>query len=594
MRLFREPSLNNLLRPPLVLGVSPTGLMALLFSDLGLFIGIGNSKIGSVATFGLGVVGFSALRFAQNFSLPGWEEGWISMLEKKQSLQANSSFKRALEVRAPDLLTQQDFIREKLNLEEYISGLSQNRESLIKIDISSNGSKGEIYEPSRQGHLVHELPEFKWAYSLKRLPTFTDPTTTIGWIRSLTGESTILLRVRGLDGVAIKRQIETNRRRNFQNTDKIIDVDSQVSFEDATEILEGISRGDQKCAEFSLTILSNTEQTHLSSEFFHSEKNSNLTFRSATGLRRRFHRSFIARCRTIADLVPQWADPFVAHPPVLKTPRGLPSAFRPDDTRLNALHWLVVGTTGSGKSFFAGTVLKRFCEEERNISVIFVDHGRSFARLVRQSGSQYLEPESLTDIQSHLGSLLNEMNIPGSICGVELSELDLSDKKAAAHLVLIGIENLLKHRRTTHPVYVVLDECWNFIRDQPGLVQRAFREYRKLNGGMVALTQSLSDFVTDETGQSILQNAPIRVFLLQGEDLTPFRGALSLNDVELERTKSLRQVKGEFSECLIKTPFESYLARLYPNHKEYELLRTDNIREERLKSSVLQTPEAMC
>jgi hypothetical protein len=128
----------------------------------------------------------------------------------------------------------------------------------------------------------------------------------------------------------------------------------------------------------------------------------------------------------------------------------------------------------------------------------------------------------------------------------------------------------------------VLDECWNFLRDEPLLVQRAFREFRKLNGAAVAITQSLSDFLTDESGRSILQNAPVRILLRQGEDPAPYAGALGLNQTELARVRFLKQLKGHYSEALIKTPFLSRIGRLCPTPEEHDLLRTDNIREELL------------
>jgi type IV secretory pathway VirB4 component len=169
--------------------------------------------------------------------------------------------------------------------------------------------------------------------------------------------------------------------------------------------------------------------------------------------------------------------------------------------------------------------------------------------------------------------------------GIELSDLQLSEKKAATHEVLSRIESFLRARNTTHPIYIVLDECWNFMRDEPVLVQRAFREFRKLNGAAVAITQSLSDFLSDQSGQSIFQNAPIRILLRQGEDLGRYQGILNLNSVELSRVRLLKQRKGSFSECLVKTPFLSRIGRLYPTHEEHELLRTDNLRAELIAES---------
>jgi type IV secretory pathway VirB4 component len=290
-------------------------------------------------------------------------------------------------------------------------------------------------------------------------------------------------------------------------------------------------------------------------------------------------------------------DPAELAAEILKTPRGNPLYFSPNDSRLEALHWLVVGATGSGKSFFTGLVLKRMIEGGENLSVLFLDHNRSFKRLVRGMGGEYLELSTTTSKREDVIDPVIALAEPGVVSGIELSDLDLDAKRDAVRCIFSHLESLLKSRDTTHPVYLVLDECWHFLRDEPALVQRAFREFRKLNGAVIAITQSLSDFVTSQTGQTIFQNAPVRILLRQGEDLGGFRGALSLNDVELDRLRLLRQSKGEWAECLIKTPYLSRLGRLHPTAAEHELLRTDNLREEAIRENRAKRSspgEALC
>ena len=77
----------------------------------------------------------------------------------------------------------------------------------------------------------------------------------------------------------------------------------------------------------------------------------------------------------------------------------------------------------------------------------------------------------------------------------------------------------------------------------------------------------------------------ISILLRQGEDLSPYRGQLGLNDVELSRCRHLRQEKGRYAECLIKTPFLSRIGRLHPTEEEHTLLRTDDIREELVREA---------
>lgn len=75
----------------------------------------------------------------------------------------------------------------------------------------------------------------------------------------------------------------------------------------------------------------------------------------------------------------------------------------------------------------------------------------------------------------------------------------------------------------------------------------------------------------------------MRILLRQGEDLAPYRGMLGLNEVEISKVRALKQKKGVFSECLIKTSFVSHLGRLYPTEEEHETFRTDNLCEELVK-----------
>jgi type IV secretory pathway VirB4 component len=190
-------------------------------------------------------------------------------------------------------------------------------------------------------------------------------------------------------------------------------------------------------------------------------------------------------------------------------------------------------------------------------------------------------------LDSYLDHTFSVLEHEGTMAGIELSEFNIAEKKQAAAITLEKVSAHLRKRKSSHVIYVVLDECWNFLRDEPALVQQAFREFRKLNGAAIAITQSLSDFLRDESGQSIVQNAPIRILLRQGEDMAPYRGALGLNDVEVQRLRELRQVKGEYSECLIKTPYMSRIARLHPTEAEHALLRTDNLREEFAAEAVI-------
>jgi hypothetical protein len=131
-----------------------------------------------------------------------------------------------------------------------------------------------------------------------------------------------------------------------------------------------------------------------------------------------------------------------------------------------------------------------------------------------------------------------------------------------------------------------MDECWSLLASDSIGVQKAFREYRKLEVGVIAITQSLSDFSSNAVGKSMIQNAPIKVLLRQDEDIRDFKYILGLSEKEIETVKGLSKVNGEFSECLIKTPFLTRFGVLRTLPDEHEILRTDNLRSELVREKL--------
>lgn len=604
MRKYTEPTAKNLLRRPLVLGVSSMGLMGLAFAVLLISYLFQSWKYANFLALGIALIGYVFLRILALVSKTGWEEqivfGVEKLISKKTEILSEFGQPEEFELLSPDTADEDTLLVHKEHHAECIQCLKP-KESVVLVYLKTcEGAQLLGFEKPKAALLRAKKTLFQMTkglfldqehiYSLYTLPVTTDPLWLFGVLGRVNGDFKVFVRIQGLAFSEIKSQIELSRKRNSRDSSRLSNIDSEITFEDASSVLQGLSRGSEKLVEISL-VVSSLQKLELDPEMFVEEKNKLLAALSVLGLRNRFFRSHIVRLATAADLIPSVGDAFEKGVPLLKTQRQSPLYFSPQDSRLEALHWLVVGASGSGKSFFTGLVLKRLLEsQETPMSVLFLDHNRSFRRFVNEFGGSYAEPESLKELAGRHKGVIHGLNQPGVVAGIELSDLPLSEKKKAAHFVLNQIEFFLKTRNTTHPVYLVLDECWNFMRDEPVMVQRAFREFRKLNGAAIAITQSLSDFLTDESGQSIFQNAPIRILLRQGEDVEPYRGILGLNDVELRKLRFLKQQKGVFSECLIKTPFLSRIGRLYPTEAEHELFRTDNIREEMIRES----REAIC
>jgi hypothetical protein len=594
MRNYREPTAKNLLREPLVLGVPLPALLGLSLLTLGSVALFGDSRGGGVTITIIAGTLYLGLRITCLFAKTGWLESGLFVFERKglrrqlkDSDVSATINAETLAVHAPETMEVDDLTLIKGELLDVLSKLSE-RERLIVV--TRGGSDGVWSESSsidpEEGLtagsvlLYNELSKYQFLYSLHSLPAQTTPLWLPECLRKAQGKFTVVSSFRGLSAHRVKGQIETARRRNAR-IGTLSNVDADVAFKEATDVLEGLSRGDDAVVEGSVLVGSH-EPIDLDSRYFMLESKPELSMFSVTGLRHRFHRAHTVRAVTASDLILNIGDPFEAGSlAILRTLSGHPLYFNPLDSRLEALHWLVAAASGSGKSFFVGLVLLRLIRSGSPISILFVDHNRSFRRVTQNAGlGEYLEARSFDDLAGSLPGIVSSLGKVGTIAGIELSDLAAEEKRAAVRILLSEVERWLRSRDTIHPVYLVLDECWNFMRDEPLLVQRAFREFRKLNGAAIAITQSLSDFLMDESGRAIFQNAPIRILLRQAEDLEPYRGVLGLNDVELRRLRSLRQKKGEFSECLIKTPYLSRLGRLYPTSKEHELLRTDNIREE--------------
>ena len=594
MRQYSEPTARNLLRAPLVMGVPLGGMLALSGVVLTLSTISGTSLVGNIAALLVGALGYAGLRLLERWALNGWEQTplwWLEkvLLRKSSSASVVSIQAHSAQVYAPDTLDEIDLIRAKDEFTPSLKALRAGERLSLLAKLTPHGT--QLFKLALlPAASLEKMPDWRQltqglftgderVYSLHSLPVFTDPLWLFSILKDLPQDIRVIVTFKGVDFRSYKKRIEISRRRSSRSDSSASAIDSDITFEEASQVLRGLSRGDELVLEASLVLISKTE-LDLDTSLFVAEKRPELAIASALGFRKVLHRKYLVRLCTATDLIPNILDPVEIAAEILKTPRGNPLYFSPNDPRLEALHWLVVGATGSGKSFFTGLVLKRMIEGGENLSVLFLDHNRSFRRVVRAMGGQYLELSSLSSSRDDIIDPIVALGEPRKVSGIELSDLSPDDKKLGIRTILSQLEAFLRVRESTHPIYLVLDECWNFLRDEPVLVQRAFREFRKLNGAVIAVTQSLSDFITSQTGQTIFQNAPVRILLRQGEDLTPFRGALALNDVELARLRLLRQVRGEFSECLIKTPYLSRLGRLYPTEDEHELLRTDNLREE--------------
>ncbi|HLE01306.1 MAG TPA: hypothetical protein VJB59_13670 [Bdellovibrionota bacterium] len=600
MRSYSEPTKKTLLRPALIFGVPFSGLLGLAVAvSVVQFLGQG-SFAANMATLAVAVFGYAALRILARIGRTGWDEsilfGIELVLRRPQQVVRAELLDSGISVVPPDTLDQIDLIRCKEELCVRLRRLKPRERYTLFTAIGADGAAiqeikagsgwaGTKWSLSLYAMTQGLISNQEHVYSLASLPYATDPQFLFSLIEQLKTPVRIISTFRGLDQHKIKARIESSRKRSARGTASVSDIDSDVTFEEATQVAQQLSSGAEWMVEGSVVILS-AEPLTLDPELFIEETKpffKALAVLSALGCRKRLHRSFIMRAVTGADLIPNIGDPLCRAGALLKTLRGRPLALNFQDPSFSALHINVNGASGVGKSVFMVTILRRMADAGVPLSVLFIDHLRSFRRFVKKRGGLYLEPETKQQLSDAIPLLLNPLNQVGTFQGVELSELFDAEKKDALKLLLGSIETFLKSRPSAHPVYFVMDECWSVLKDEPVLVQRAFREFRKLDGAAVAITQSLSDLLCDRNGQAIFQNSPIQVILRQREDPAKYTGDLGLNQTEIERVRYLRQEKGKFAECLIKTPFFSRIGKLELTDEEHELYRTDTIRREVVK-----------
>jgi hypothetical protein len=620
---LQTPTCAQLFKEPLVYGVTQLQLAGLVPLTLGLQALLQGRSDSELLTGGLAFSAYSALRLSSQYGYPGQKEAYLGLLEKGlKNTRQGDSVRLSDSSRIGDLclhhfdtLTRADLKRIKDLTARKLDTLSEGQSINFAVRFDSKGD--EILHTLPTGTSV--LLEYPGIYSLIRLPLYTGPTTAWDLTNSLAstrthsqatsegepkkqepsdaanfaGQSTLnqdhlyLIRLEALPTQNCLQRIEKIRRRTSgTGSVTFTSAEENIANEAASQMAELLASGREKIYQMSVVLALKGRATVKSNLFIRERFGwaKRLALQSVLGERVRFHRSHLVRTRTAADFLPEFGDdrPTATLTPVFETRRGKPLAIDLQSPDLPALHINVSGTTGSGKSVAAVALLTRLQAQGVATSVFFLDQLFSFRRTVIGLSGVYLEPESLEHLKRGFPDVLRVLDQNQGITGVELSELPMHEIGPAIQWVLAQLLRFLKTRQSLHPVYIVMDESWRLLKEEPTLLQTLFRECRKLDGAAVAITQSLTDLLRDPAGQAVFQNTPIQLVLRQREDPARIKGDLGLNEQEAELLRSLELKKGEFTELLIKLPSKSYLARLRLTATEHELFRTDTIRKERV------------
>lgn len=133
-------------------------------------------------------------------------------------------------------------------------------------------------------------------------------------------------------------------------------------------------------------------------------------------------------------------------------------------------------------------------------------------------------------------------------------------------------------RRRDRLAWLVYDECWALMRYPTAaeVQSELYRTARKLNVGVVSVTQKLEDFLATPTARAILSNSTTSFLLKHKEDDVPkVAEILGLNARETALLRDLKREKGRYAELFVKQEAGSAVLRYSPSPWEYWLNTTD-------------------
>jgi len=116
--------------------------------------------------------------------------------------------------------------------------------------------------------------------------------------------------------------------------------------------------------------------------------------------------------------------------------------------------------------------------------------------------------------------------------------------------------------------FLVIDEAWQLLKagNTADFIGGAFKTFRKYRCAALAVTQEAGDLLQHPAGCAILANSANKIFLKQEPGLIErLKKELSLSDEAAAALRSLKTVKGQYSEALVMMPSSTGVMRLVPD-----------------------------
>lgn len=173
----------------------------------------------------------------------------------------------------------------------------------------------------------------------------------------------------------------------------------------------------------------------------------------------------------------------------------------------------------------------------------------------------------------------------------QLTVLELDELQGQKHLRQVVLLQLIYRiqsevflgERSLHKI-LAIDEAWDLLGNGEGasatFIEHAYRKFRKYNGSIGIITQSLNDLTNNPVGRVVMENGQAKILLRQQPEsieMVKKDNGQVLPEYGFNLLKSLRTETGVFSEILIKcdggmgvtrlvvTPFEQLAFSTHPD-----------------------------
>ncbi len=116
--------------------------------------------------------------------------------------------------------------------------------------------------------------------------------------------------------------------------------------------------------------------------------------------------------------------------------------------------------------------------------------------------------------------------------------------------------------------YLLIDEAWSLlkVKNTSDFITNAFKTFRKYRCSTIAITQEIADLTRVESGMAIIANAANKIFLKQDPAVIDLlKETLSFDDEKIQLLKSIKTIKGQYSECLVMSENSTGVIRLVPD-----------------------------